>query len=146
MIDATEETNCRIYDLIYDYRALPIVRSAFPSAIINDESDDIHEGRFSVDMSGMSRLDWYKWLLRNDWSQVSFMFQMDLRMGGEGGARVAAAMDEVHPGWRSAKKPAPKAERDDVATGLKGAPPPGPLTRQGVRDLNAPRRFREQGK
>lgn len=121
-----------VYDCIYDEQFLGDVRKAFPQAIIEDASDSIHEGRFSVRIPDYNAHDWFKWLLQNGVHRVSLTFELTLRMKPD---QIASIMDELNPGWRVRSVTDNQMETDTF--GLKGRPPEGKLTRQGVRDLSS---------
>lgn len=71
--------NNSIYDLIYagehsqEFRTL--IQKDFPQAIINDASDDIHYGRFSVEMNIDDR-EWPLWLMRNGLHNLSLHWEV----------------------------------------------------------------------
>lgn len=64
-------------DLIYagneQQKCQEIVRKKFPQCIIEDDSDDIHEGRFSVELE-ISDEDWYRFLIIEGIAVLSFHF------------------------------------------------------------------------
>jgi len=79
-------TETAIYDLIYltdapDYsRAWNEVSTTFPSATLNDESDYIHDHRFSVTITITER-EWLKWLIHEGLMECSLCGNMAMMDG-----------------------------------------------------------------
>ncbi len=70
--------NPTMYDLVYDGGCLGEIKQAFPLAEIEDASDFIHEGRFSVQLPEDKRREYLKFIMLKGISPVSLMFQTDI--------------------------------------------------------------------
>lgn len=70
-----EQKPNKIYDLLYcgEHREEieAIVRESFPEAEVKDASDEIHRGRFSVQMEYEDD-DWMLWVMRKGLHDLSF--------------------------------------------------------------------------
>jgi len=71
--------NPLMYDLVYDGGCLDEIKQPFPLAEIEDASDFIHEGRFSVQLPDDKRREYLKFVILKGIAPVSLMFQMDIR-------------------------------------------------------------------
>ncbi len=74
----TEETNNEIFDLLYcgDYedKIREMVLQDYPDAKLEDATDTIHHGRFSVAME-IEEDDWLLWVMRKGIHNLSFYWQ-----------------------------------------------------------------------
>ncbi len=69
-----------ITDLIYDYKALPIIKDRYPNVKIEDSTDDVHYGRFSVTLEeDVTR--WFKFLLKEGMHGISLWCQLAMAKG-----------------------------------------------------------------
>lgn len=66
-----------MYDLVYDGGFYDEVKQAFPSAKIEDASDFIHEGRFSVELPDDKRREYLKFIIAQGIAPTSLMFLTD---------------------------------------------------------------------
>lgn len=86
-----------IHDLIYDMAALPEIKAAFPDAKIEESWDEIHEGRFSVELTSTYTEYFYK-IIKMGMHGISFHCQLTLHMGSDGSAAfpgLKAAIDRL---------------------------------------------------
>lgn len=71
--------NNNIYDLMYcgehEEEIRATVLNDFPSAKIEDASDYIHRGRFSVELE-IEESDWLLWVMRNGFHRMSLHWEM----------------------------------------------------------------------
>jgi len=70
-----------MFDLIYagyEYyeEAKTRIKEKFPDAIIEDASDEIHEGRFSVKMDDKNEREYFKHLIREGFIKCSLDFNV----------------------------------------------------------------------
>ena len=70
-------------DLIYDDAAKKFIFKRFPGAQFRDASDEVHEGRFEVELPDSDRDTFYKAALKEGWYEVSLRFQLMLSAGRE---------------------------------------------------------------
>lgn len=68
----------QINDLIYDRGAWKEIQDEFPDAKLEDASDYLHDGRFSVEMEADLE-EYYFWLITSGWASCSLWFQLDLQ-------------------------------------------------------------------
>lgn len=83
-----------ITDTIYDYRALPIVKKAFPEAKTEDASDFIHESRFEVSLQ-LDAVDWFAFLLREGIAGLSLLCQLAMYTGTPHHEDLKSAIERV---------------------------------------------------
>lgn len=72
-----------MFDLVYAKYggdAMEELRREYPGAHFKDGSDYIHPERFTIDIDGVTRKDYYLFLVRTGIAAVSMNFQLDLRM------------------------------------------------------------------
>lgn len=81
-----------IMDLLYDGAAEADVTSRFPSAVISDASDIVHESRIEVRVKA-TREEWYKFLIESGWGAVSLDLQLAISTPGEGRDLVRRLME-----------------------------------------------------
>lgn len=71
-----------IYAEKYEDEIKKDILAKYPDAKFEDGSDDIHRGRFQVEIEGVDRLDWYNWMaFEGVFSDLSLHFQLSVRMG-----------------------------------------------------------------
>lgn len=105
-----------IYDLIYagEHRKEleGIVENAYPQAKLEDASDYIHEGRFSVQLEDIEQDDWLLFVMVEGILDISLISQME-RMGNP---------DHYLTLLRQAVeiKRKQKGDQNDAETGLSG--------------------------
>ena len=81
-------------DLIYDDKeAKLVVSKQFPLAILEDESDEVHLERFSVEQE-ISKEEWYAFLMESGLCNASLNFGLD--MGIEKGREVIKKVLDAH--------------------------------------------------
>ena len=76
----------KLTDLIYAGESQEEIKmdilAKYPGATFEDASDDIHQGRFQVEIEGIDRLEWYNWVaFEGGFSDLSLHFGLSLRMG-----------------------------------------------------------------
>lgn len=83
------------HDLIYadgcQYEIEGLIRKAFPNAEIEDASDFIHRGRFSVTIPNMRQDRFFIWLLAQGLQDMSFGVQIGMREDPERFHRIFRA-------------------------------------------------------
>lgn len=65
-----------MYDLVYNFEFYKEIKQTFPSAKIEGASDDVHYGRFSVELPDDKRREYLKFVILEDIAPVSYMFQI----------------------------------------------------------------------
>lgn len=67
-----------MFDLLYglDEQDLNLIRITFPTAIIEDASDAVHERRFSIKLPEAVRDDYMVFLLKEDLAVISLDMQL----------------------------------------------------------------------
>ena len=69
MMDLIYTCDNKSYDEIFN-----IIRKEFPQSIIEDDSDDIHENRFSVEFE-IEKNDWFRFIILKGFAFCSLNFQ-----------------------------------------------------------------------
>lgn len=64
-----------MYEVVYDEAAKPIILERFPSAQIEDASDEIHEGRFAVTLPDSERDAFYKHAIVEGYCEICLGFR-----------------------------------------------------------------------
>lgn len=83
-------------DLIYDEEVKPLISKRFPHAKYTDASDEVHEGRFQVELPDSDRDDFYKAAIREGWHGVSLHFQLMMNCGRkESAEQIMKWIDEI---------------------------------------------------
>jgi hypothetical protein len=68
-----------VYDVIHADSARGVVLARFPGAHIEDATDMVHEGRFTVELpKDFSWKEWYEWLLISGYAAASITFLLEL--------------------------------------------------------------------
>lgn len=92
-----------IEDPFYDRAGWPEIKARFPSAEMEDASDDIHTDRILVKIHDVTLREWFTFLMDSGWSSVSLWFGISLRSEPKD-SEFAKMVDE----WIAANPPPDK--------------------------------------
>lgn len=68
------------YELVYDPDARSFFAERWPQATFKDASDWLHEGRFEVEIPGVTADEVYPLVIREGWSGCCLSFEMAMRL------------------------------------------------------------------
>lgn len=66
-------------DLIYDDSAMVDIKAQYPTAIFEDASDEVHGGRFQVEIPDIPEDEWWEFCVKTGIAIVSLGFQLRFR-------------------------------------------------------------------
>jgi len=72
-----------VIELLYDVKALPLVKERFPHVKVTDASDSIHEDRVELELPDEDKEALYKDAMVNGYYTVLLGFQLMMTIPGE---------------------------------------------------------------
>lgn len=68
------------HELVYDPAAAAFIKDRWPNATITDASDIVHEGRFSIEIPGITGDDFYPAVILEGWASACLAFEISMRL------------------------------------------------------------------
>jgi hypothetical protein len=84
-----------IEELIYDEAAMKLIKAEYPTAEFKDESDYIHEGRFSVIIQDITEEEFYMFALRKGFARACFKFELMLLDKNNGTQKIETWLSKI---------------------------------------------------
>jgi hypothetical protein len=84
-----------IEELIYNEAAMKLIKAEYPTAEFKDESDYIHEGRFSVKIQGTTEEEFYMFALQKGFARACFKFELMMLDKNNGMPKIEAWLSKI---------------------------------------------------
>lgn len=84
-----------IEELIYAEAAMKLIKAKYPMAEFKDESDDIHEGRFSVTIQDITEEEFYTFALQKGFARACFKFELMMLDEKEGIPKIKTWLSKI---------------------------------------------------